>query len=243
MQKIILLCFLFMLSYCNAPHKPGQQLLDKTIAYHDPQHNWPKFKTHLYLTSTDTAGNESPFEIEMDNAIGYFCHITHEDGNEIVKGLSNGKEFYFINGGNNISGEDRKKYDLTSESVKWVHSFYGYLYGLPMKLMDKGTLVSDTMYSEQINGKSHQVMHIDYDSTVGKELWNFYLNPNTNALEGYRFYYKGEPNEGEHIVLQDELNVEGIKLPKIRKWYLNKDNKYLGTDNLVKAEKLTSYRN
>jgi hypothetical protein len=77
MQKIILLSFLFTLSNCNSPKKPGQQLLDKTIAYHDPRHNWSKLKTHLYLSNTDTAGNESPFELEMDNATGYFCHITH----------------------------------------------------------------------------------------------------------------------------------------------------------------------
>jgi hypothetical protein len=242
MQKLILLSFIFLLSYCNPSQNLGQQLLDKTMAYHDPNHKWPELKTHLYLTSTDTAGNENPFEIEIDNATGYFCHISHEDGKEIVKGLSNGKEFYLINGEKNISGEDRKKYELTPESVKWVHNFYGYLYGLPMKLTDKGTIVSDTMFREQINGKNYQVMHVEYDSTVGNELWNFYLDPDTSALEGYRFFYKGEPNEGEHIMLQEVLNVEGIKIPKVRKWYLNKDNKYLGTDNLIKAEKLTSYR-
>ncbi len=242
MQKLILLSFIFLLSYCNPSQKPGQQLLDKTMAYHDPNHKWPELKTHLYLTSTDTAGNENPFEIEIDNATGYFCHISHDNGKEIVKGLSNGKEFYLINGEKNINVEDRKKFELTPESVKWVHNFYGYLYGLPMKLTDKGTIVSDTMFSEQINGKNYQVMHVEYDSTVGNELWNFYLDPDTSALEGYRFFYKGEPNEGEHIMLQEVLNVEGIKIPKVRKWYLNKDNKYLGTDNLIKAEKLTSYR-
>ncbi|MEP6513223.1 MAG: DUF6503 family protein, partial [Parafilimonas sp.] len=164
MKKIILLSLLFILSYCNPSKKPGQQLLDKTIAYHDPQHTWSKLKTHLYLSSTDTAGKESLFELEMDNATGYFCYITHEDGKEIVKGLSNGKEFYLINGKKEINGEDLKKYELTPESVKWVHNFYGYLYGLPMKLTDEGTNISDSIASEQINGKSHQVMHVEYDS-------------------------------------------------------------------------------
>ncbi len=242
MQKSILLSCLFLLSFCDSPKKAGQQVLDKAIAYHDAQNNWSKLKTHLYLSSTDTAGKESPFELEMDNATGYFCHITHEDGKEIVKGLSEGKEFYLIDGKKEISDADRKKYDLTPEGVKWVHSFYGYLYGLPMKLTDKGVNVSDTITSEQINGKNYQVLHVAYDPAVGKELWNFYLDPNTNALEGYRFYYEGKPNEGEHIMLNDVLTVDGIKIPKVRKWYLNKDNSVLGTDNLLKAEKLTAHR-
>jgi hypothetical protein len=226
MQRLLLLSCLFLFSYCNSSKKPGEQLLEKTIAYHDPQNNWPKLKTHLYLSSTDTAGKENPFELEMDNSTGYFCHITHQDGKEIVKGMNNGKEFYLIDGKQDISEEDRKKYELTPEGVKWVHSFYGYLYGLPMKLTDKGVNVSDTINNEQVNGKNSQVLRVSYDPAVGKELWNFYLDPNTNALEAYRFYYPGKPNDGEHIMLNDVLDVDGIKIPKVRKWYSNKDNSY-----------------
>jgi len=237
-----LIAFIFILSYCNSPKNPGQQLLHKTIAYHDLQQNWSTLRTRLYLSTTDTTGKESFFELEMDNATGYFCHIAHDNGKEIVKGLSNGKAFYHIDGKKEISNEDRKKYDLTPESVKWIHNFYGYLYGLPMKLTDKGTFISDSITRELIYGKNYQVMHVAYDTTVGKELWNFYLDPQTNALQGYRFYYKGQPYEGEHIMLYDILTVDGIKIPKVRKWYFNRDNVPLGTDNLLKAERLTSYR-
>ncbi len=242
MNKIILLLSLFFISSCKSPENAGTELLKKTIAYHDPQNNWAKLKAHLYLSSTDTAGKESPFELEIDNATGYFCHITHEDGKEIVKGMNNGKEFYLIDGKQDISNVDREKYELTPEGVKWVHSFYGYLYGLPMKLMDKGVNVSDTIGTEQMNGKNYQVLHVWYDPEVGKELWNFYLNSNTAALEGYRFYYPGKPTEGEHIMLNDVLTIDGVKIPKVRKWYLNKDNSILGTDNLLKAEKLAAHR-
>ncbi|MDA7764639.1 DUF6503 family protein [Flavobacteriaceae bacterium] len=39
-------------------------------------------------------------------------------------------------------------------------------------------------------------------------------------------------NDGEYIVLKNELNVNGIFMPKDRSWYYNKDDKYLGTDYL-----------
>ncbi len=241
MQKLILLSCVFIFSYCNSSKKPGQQLLEKTIAYHDPQNNWSKLKTHLYLSSTDTAGKENPFELEMDNGTGYFCHITHEDNKEIAKGMADGKEFYLVNGKKEISEEDRKKYELNSEGVKWVKRFYGYLYGLPMKLADKGVNVSDTVRNEEMNGKTFPTIHITYDPAIGKDNWFFYIDNATSAMKVYKFNH-GEPGSGEYILLDEELIVDGIKIPKVRKWYLNKDNSYLGTDNLLKAEKLNAHR-
>jgi hypothetical protein len=241
-QKVILISFLFLLSYCNSSKRPGQELLDKTIEYHDPEDRWSSLKAHLFLSSTDTAGQESPFEIEIDNAAGYFSHITREDGKEIVKGLSGGKEFYLINGKKEINEEERKKYELTPEGVKWVHSFYGYLYGLPMKLRDKGAIISDTTATETFHGKAYQTLKVTYEPGMGKEVWTFFLDPKTAAMEAYRFMFAPGSDEGEYILLNETLTVDGIKIPKVRKWHLVKENKYLGTDNLLKAEKLKSHR-
>jgi hypothetical protein len=242
MQKLLLFSCLLIFSYCNSSKKPGQQLLEKTITFHDPQNNWSKLKTHLYLSSTDTAGKESAFELEMDNSAAYFCHITHEDGKEIVKGMNNGKEFYLIDGKQEISEADRKKYELTPEGVKWVHSFYGYLYGLPMKLRDKGAIISDTVSTETFNGKTYQTFKVTYEPGMGKEVWTFFLDPETASMGAYRFMFAPGSDEGEYILLDETLTVEDIKIPKVRKWYLVKGNKYLGTDNLLKAEKLKGHR-
>jgi hypothetical protein len=40
-------------------------------------------------------------------------------------------------------------------------------------------------------------------------------------------------NDGEYIILENELMIGGIKMPKDRAWYYNKDDKYLGTDYLT----------
>jgi hypothetical protein len=61
-------------------------------------------------------------------------------------------------------------------------------------------------------------------------------------MKAYRFNH-GEPESGEYILLEQELTIEGIKIPKVRKWYWNKNDAYIGTDNLIKAEPLTTYRN
>lgn len=216
-------------------------LLTKTLAYHDPDNNWPRLKARFYLSSIDTAGKENTFALEIDNTTGYFAHISQTDGNEVVKGISAGKEFYLLNGKAEISSADRKKFNLTPDDLKWVHSFYGYLYGLPMKLTDNSAHPVDTEANEEIGGKIYRVLQVTYDPAVGKDNWFFYLHPETYALAAYRFNH-GSPESGEYILLENEETVQGIKIPKVRKWYLNKNQKYLGTDTLLKGEALTSHR-
>ncbi len=108
MLRLILLSSLFMLSCSNPQKNDAQQLLEKSISYHDPEGNWSKLKTRLYLSSIDTAGRENPFQLEIDNATGYFCHVTNKDGKEIVKGVSKGNEFFLIDGKADFSEEDQK---------------------------------------------------------------------------------------------------------------------------------------
>ena len=242
MNKIILLVSLVFIVSFKTPETAGNDLLKKTIAWHDPKNNWGKLKARLYLTNTSSEGKEKNFELEFDNKTGYFCYISKQDNKEIVKGFSQGKEFFLVDGSKDFSVEDIKKYKLTAESVKGIRNFYGYLYGLPMKLTDAGVNLSDTVANEEMNGKTYPTIHVSYDPAVGKDNWFFYCDSETGALRAYRFNH-GTAGSGEYILLEEELNVNGVRLPKIRKWYLNKDNKYLGTDNLIKAEKLTAYRN
>jgi hypothetical protein len=242
MNKIILLVSLFYIVSFKPSENAGKDLLKKTIAYHDPKNNWRKMRARLYVSSTNSEGKENNIELEFDNKTGYFCYISRQDGKEIVKGFLNGNEFFLMDGKKEFSEEDRKKYKLTNESVKGTRNYYSYLFGLPMKLTDAGASVTNTIANEEVNGKNYPTIRVSYDPTVGKDNWFFYCDAETSALKAYRFNH-GKPETGEYILLEQELNVDGVKLPKIRKWYLNKDNKYLGTDNLIKAEKLTAYRN
>lgn len=246
MQRFILIWGLLLLSFCQSSQETDQQavppLLQKSIAYHDPEENWQHFKARLYLIHKDTTGKEAPFEVEIDNNTGYFSHISHRDEKEIVKGISpDGTAFFMIDGRQEISEKEREKYNMTPESAEGTRNFYLHLYGLPMKLTDAGTLVSDSVYMENFHGKDLQVMQVTYEPSVGSDTWSFYLNPKTSAMEAYSFHW-GNPEAGEYVLLNEELLVNGIKIPKVRKWYFTKEDQYLGTDTLIKAEELDAYR-
>ena len=105
-----------------------------------------------------------------------------------------------------------------------------------MKLTDAGTLLNDTVRTDTFNGRKCLVLTVKYDKGVGTDSWFHYLNPQTFALEGYRFSHNRQPNDGEFIICEQLIEVEGVKMPKVRHWHENKTGKFLATDILDKTE-------
>jgi hypothetical protein len=79
------------------------------------------------------------------------------------------------------------------------------------------------------------VLKVSYDPETGSDTWYFYFNPETYALAAYQFYHDPAKNDGEYILLEGEAEVGGMRLPKRRSWYTNKERRFLGTDILQEA--------
>ena len=136
----------------------------------------------------------------------------------------------------------------TSPTLYWLKCLYEKIapsvfgikksrpHGLPMKLNDRGTILSDTVKMDTFNGKNYLVLNVKYEKGVGTDTWFFYINPTTYALEGYRFNHNRKPNDGEFIVCEDLIEVGGIRMPKVRLWHENETGKYMATDILDKVE-------
>ena len=108
-----------------------------------------------------------------------------------------------------------------------------------MKLKDPVTIISEYAINKRFKGKDYLVLKASYDKAVGSDVWYFYFDPESYAMKVYQFYKTGDKGNvtegsGEYILLTEEETVSGIKMPKIRAWYYNKDDKYLGTDTLEK---------
>lgn len=107
-----------------------------------------------------------------------------------------------------------------------------------MKLKDPGTLLKSAVERKEFLGKTYLVLKVKYEEGVGKDSWYFYFDPKTYALKVYQFYHDETKNDGEYILLSEEAIFSGIKIPKIRAWYMNKDRSYLATDTLTKISNL-----
>lgn len=230
------LCLLGLLS--QGQEQIGAELLDKAIAFHDPKGNWKTFKSTFKITldTPDNPVRESKITINLPEEI--FQIEEKKEGNIIQYSLVKEECSISFNGSSSFSEEDNKQFRLNCERAHLWKDYYTYLYGLPMKLKDPGTHIDPRVIKKKFKGKDYLVLKVTYDENVGSDVWFFYFDPVHFALEVYQFY-KGDPSgagkdSGEYILLSETEIVNGIKMPKIRAWYYNKDDQYLGTDTLLK---------
>lgn len=212
----------------------GTQLLEKAIQYHDPNGNWETFKGTLFITMEipKKVSRESEITIDLENQ--YFYVKATSGKNTTEYSIDKGHIQIGFNGEKNLSETVLKKNKLSKNRATMYQNYYTYLYGLPMKLKDEGTIINHKVEQKKFKGKDYLVLKATYKKDVGKDTWYFYFNPTTYAMEIYQFFHDETKNDGEYILLTEEETVNGIKMPKNRTWYMNKDDKLLGTDILRK---------
>ena len=235
MKKTLLLLVLNISIKGFSQELKGNQLLEKAIQFHDPNGNWNTFKGELFVTMETPKNADRKSKINIDLPNQYFSVLAKRD--TIITEFIVDKEncSFSLNGKQDLSEDLKKKYILNCERAELYKNYYTYLYGLPMKLKDDGTIIHQKVEKRQFKGKDYLVLKATYNKEVGKDTWYFYFNPETFAMEVYQFF-KDTKDSGEYILLSGIETINAIKMPKVRAWYYNKDNNYLGTDILSKTK-------
>ena len=206
----------------------GTQLLEKAINYHDPNGEWDTFKGTLFVEMTTPDRSARMTEIYIDLPGSFFQAVAKQD--DI-------KTTYTVKNGNcAVNTEPPQEKNPDCERAVMYRNYYTYLYGLPMKLKDPGTIIDPKVEMVTFKGKEYLRLKASYTEEVGSDVWFFYFDPQTYALQVYQFY-KGDPNgkgkeTGEYILLEGESLIGGMRIPKDREWFYNKDDKFLGKDAL-----------
>ncbi|WP_299222941.1 DUF6503 family protein [uncultured Psychroserpens sp.] len=225
------------LNYSAAQTITGSELLEKVIAYHDPNQKWDTFNGEFYVTMQTPNDTKRVSHIQINLLSEYFSVEAVKDTVTTQYILDKSHCTIALNGKTDLSKAELFSNNLSCDRANLYKNYYTYLYGLPMKLNDKGTIIHDKVERKSFKGKVYLVLKATYDETVGSDVWYFYFDPKTFALEVYQFFKTDEKGKvkhdsGEYILLSEVEVINGIKMPKIRAWYYNKDNAYLGTDTL-----------
>lgn len=233
-MKKLTLVFAFLLSVNGFSQElTGEQLLEKAINYHDPNGNWNTFNGELFVTMKTPKSDDRKSQIKINLPQEYFYVKASRGENTTEYTVEKEKCTIGFNG--EIASEEIKTaHKLSCERANLYKNYYTYLYGLPMKLKDNGTIIHSKTERKTFKGKEYLVLKATYEKEIGKDTWYFYFNPKTYAMEVYQFFKDETKNDGEYILLTEEETINGIKMPKNRAWYYNKDNGYLGTDFLSK---------
>ncbi|AXT18828.1 hypothetical protein D7030_05645 [Flavobacteriaceae bacterium AU392] len=214
----------------------GSQLLEKAIQYHDPNNNWNTFSNTLFVTMESPNNSNRDSEIKINLPSEYFKVKATRDSNTTEYTINKGICSLALNGKTDLSETVLKQYNLNCDRATLYKNYYTYLYGLPMKLKDPGTHILESIERKTFKGKEYLVLNVTYN-TAQSDVWSFYFNPETYAMEVYQFFKTDKNNNiikdsGEYILLSEIAIINEIKMPKIRTWYYNKDDGYLGTDIL-----------
>jgi hypothetical protein len=211
--------FILVLCFGSCESKlTGSKLIQKSIEYHDPKGQWKDLNKVFYFTDSRPGKPSRQYTVQIDLPGNYFKYIN--SGENLV---------YEVNGENCIGFEQGSK---ECERALMLRNYYGYLWGLPMKLMDKGTEIDNEYKLEDFNGIEAFVVRVPYE----KDIWYFYLHPETYGLMAYKFYKDEEKKIGEIILLKEEVIVGEMKIPSERSWYRTENEEFLGTDFLLKTE-------
>lgn len=228
---------IFFLQESHSQNLSGPQLLDNAIAYHDPNNAWPTFNSSFTVVSQTPEKSDRTSEVMINlpeesfravaiRGIETISYIISESSCVITKADSL-----------RIASLDSKPKRTHCETTELYQNYYTYLYGLPMKLKDPGTIIAKPVEKKLFKGKEYLILKATYAEGIGSDIWYFYFDPETYAMEIYQFFRQDEDGNqmngtGEYILLTEESEISGIKMPKTRAWYYNKEDKYLGTDIL-----------
>ncbi|MCP9234704.1 DUF6503 family protein [Lewinella sp. JB7] len=197
----------------GGPPTTASEVLDRAIAHHDPGGNWTTFDA-AFLLNSDT--------IVIDLPESYFAQI------------GGGK--YFVADRDVCRSTDLgdDSPPLASDSCANVirkRDYHTYLNGLPMKLRDPGTPLEDDFVTTEFHGKEYLRLRVNYPKSGGTvETWEFFFDPATYALGAYQFYRSDNPQGGEYLLLDGEIEIGGVRMVETKEWYLRENDELLGSD-------------
>lgn len=213
----------------------ADSLLTRSIRYHDPESNWGSKAHMLQIGESRPGGSTRYTRISMYPHSDSFDLQQVRGKDKIQLRYSDGAYSFSHQGRTNIPDSTRQRLRLTEERTRILRDYYTYLWGLPMKLKDPGTVLQPLVHKVWFNGKELLELEVHYAPDTGGDIWFFYFDPLTYALNGYAFYHKEDgPGKGEYILLEGEALVDKMLIPAVRHWYYTEDNLFLGTDEILR---------
>jgi len=212
----------------------AEELLNRSIVYHDPDGRWERGTFEITDQSSRLDGTGRRTVLRFDNARSRFEIEQVVDGRDLKIAMENDAVVEVrLDGRAELSPEEIDRYRLSPAQVLATRNFYLYLYGLPMKLKDPGTRLDPEAKETVFQGRPAYELRVTYDESVGSDTWYFYLDRETYALVGHRFYHDESAGDGEYTVLSEEVSGEGLRLPRVRKWYRNQGDEFFITHTIL----------
>jgi hypothetical protein len=231
--------FLSLIFFYNAntvAQLNGAELIQKSIALHDPDSSWNKLYTDIDIVIAVNKNNTldtTERKLMLDLEQGVFEMRYVKDEKDALLHMSLDTCYGTLENESEIDPIFMDYHKITCARAKMFDSYYRYLIGLPMKLADKGVIINPHVTEVTFKEKNYNVVKVTYEPTVGSDTWKFYLNPETHQLEIAEFSKNGLFDKGEKIVMSMHQKVQNVLLPGRMEWYALPYHVFLADEKLI----------
>lgn len=207
-----------LLQSCSKPDLTSIEVAKKCQKYHNPYNNWNN-TTYTIIMESQSVFSDNKKELitcVIDNTNSIF-NYKNEHRNVHLK----------------YSKNECIPLTKTSscEEYSWTQHFYPYVWGMPCKFFDQGTIIDKSLGGDIFHGIEVFVIHIQYE----KETWDYFINKSDFNLVGFKFVFNDDPTKGEIVFNEGQANINGLIVPTKRTWF-DLNNTLLGTDILITHE-------
>ena len=142
-QTVLFIGLLFTGLQSFSQNITGTELLNKAIAYHDPGNHWSSFSDTLLVTMEIPKSSKRESTIVINLPKSHFYVKDKKDTLTTEYTIYKGDCSIAVNGNQNPGEEILKQHNLSCGRAELYKNYYTYLYGLPMKLRDPGTIIDE----------------------------------------------------------------------------------------------------
>lgn len=223
----------------------SQELFDKIVDYYDPDGIWDNYSGKMQQTSIRN-GNITTQEISINNNTNVYTCVRNRDDGVFIKGIENGKSFFTINGKEYEADEVPEKYqkypyslsEYYAQTYKEHHTFH---FSLPLALKKAGAIPLEGVGKKYLFGRQcSSITFKEYPNRFeqgyyGGQITLYVIPEKGNKIHAIHFDNGwGEAKEGLMVLIDGEIEVEGIKVPASKITFFNGSMKFLIIDALEK---------
>lgn len=215
----------------DALAQTSAELMDKSIAFHDPLKKWENYSGKVYLTTVFANGNSSGGELIEIQTKDDFYQCTRNNSKVII-GVRNGKCNREIDGNKNPGEDLIKKFNISEENILRSKAWHYFHFGILMELKASGLVLQKDIETVKLEGKDYKTIKFVYDVNKLKNQFYkessvaVYIDPNDFSIKGFRI--EGPTNM--YALFSGILTINDIKIPLCRTYFNNNDNSFRFVD-------------
>jgi|GEM_PF-1656660 len=220
----------------NRPNcKNSVYILDQVKEKYDSQQVWGTSELKIHIQEPRVSNPQRYTKLNLKNSNDYFeMERFREDG--IVKRIltGNGESRIFLNGESELSKTIVEQYRLNVERTKGHKKFYQLMYGLPMSLSNDLWEQIEPARKVTYAGREAYAVALELKDEMISKHWTLLIDVENYNLLTIEFNHPEDPDKEEEVLtFEGEFEINGMKIPRIRNWYIKGTHEYLGTDVIV----------